>query len=136
LLIDLDHKLNKKAPWYAKRTWIQEPLAIFIIALPLATLFSVIDKFFFVLILLLYVAHILLDYLCIFEAQPLAPFFKIKKKEGLGIFIPDDLFRKSENSRKWTKRVKVKKIKGISENYFTIISILLLFSSILIRFWG
>ncbi|MGC8993666.1 MAG: hypothetical protein ACP5JK_02780, partial [Candidatus Aenigmatarchaeota archaeon] len=109
---------------------------IFLIALPLAILFSIINKLFFLLLLIPYTTHIFLDYLCVFEAKPLAPFSKIKKKEGLGIFIPDELFRKSENSRKWTKRVKVKKIKGISENYFTIISILLLFSSILIRFLG
>jgi hypothetical protein len=74
-----------------------------------------------------------LDYLCVFETYPLAPLLKIKKKEGLGIFIPDDLFVRHEDSKKWARRVKIKKIRGISENYFTIFALLLLIFILLIK---
>jgi len=125
VLIDLDHKINKKAPWYRKRTWVQEPLGFVFIGLPLAYLLSLIDKNLFILVSIPYLSHIFLDYLCIFETYPLAPFSKIKKEEGFGIFIPDDLFIKSKNSKKWSERVKNKKIRRISENYFTIFNLIL-----------
>ncbi len=126
VLLDLDHKFNKKAPWYHRRTWIQEPLGFIFIGLPLARLLSLIDKSFFILVSIPYLSHILLDYICIFETYPLAPFLKVRKKEGIGIFIPDDLFVKSENSEKWIKRVKSKSINGVSENYFTLFNLVLL----------
>lgn len=125
VLIDYDHKFNEKAQWHHRRTWIQEPLGLIIIGLPLSFIFGMIDKLFFVLILVPYASHILLDYLCIFETSPLAPFSRIKKKEGFGIFIPDSLFIKSENTKKWIRRVKDKNIKGVSENYFTILNFLI-----------
>jgi len=121
-LIDYDHLLNKKAPWYRKRTWLQEPTGLVMVGLPLSFLLARINKIFFILILVPYAGHIFLDYLCIFEAYPLSPFLKIKKREGLGIFIPDSLV-KSEVNRKWKQRVKARKIKAISENYFTPFSI-------------
>ena len=125
VLIDLDHKFNRRAPWYHKRTWIQEPLGFVLVGLPLALVLSLINKNFFILVLVPYFSQTLLDYLCVYEAYPLAPFSKIKKKEGWGLFIPDNLLVKSENSRKWAERIKVKKIKGISENYFTIFNLIL-----------
>ena len=126
--IEKAEKQNK--PWYHRRTWIEEPLGFVFIAIPTALLFSFINKIFLILILVPYGTHILLDYLCIFETCPLAPLsYKIKKREGLGIFIPDDLFRKSENSRRWEKRVRDKGIKGISENFFTIFNFILLIIS-------
>lgn len=78
------------------------------VGLPLAFILSRIDKAFFILVSIPYLSHILLDYLCVFEARPLAPLFRIKKKEGLGIFIPDDLY-KSVNSKRWKERAKAKK---------------------------
>ncbi len=133
VLIDYDYKFNRKAPWYHKRTWIQEPLGFILVGLPLAFILSLFNKNFFILVLAPYFSHVLLDYLCIFGTYPLAPFSKIKKKEGFGIFIPDDLFIKSENPRNWTRRVKVKKIKGISENYFTIFNLILLITILLFK---
>lgn len=124
VLIDYDHKLNKKAPWYHKRTWVQEPFGFVIIGLPLALILSAINKNFFILVSISYVSHIFLDYLCIYETCPLAPFSNIKKREGLGIFVPD--------SKKWLKRVKRKKMKGVSENYFLFFNLILL--AILILF--
>lgn len=94
--------------------------------MPLAHLLSLIDRNFFILVSIPYLSHIFLDYLCIFETYPLAPLLEVKKREGLGIFIPDDLLVKSENSEKWIKRAKSKKINGISENYFTIFNLALL----------
>ena len=115
VLIDFDHKFSKRTPWYRKRTWIQEPFGLIIIGLPISFILGMIDEIFFFLILIPYALHIFLDYLCIFETYPLAPFSKIRKREGFGIFIPDNLFLKSENSRKWEQRVKAKNIKGISK---------------------
>lgn len=133
VLIDLDHLFNKKAPWYLKRTWIQEPMGLLVIGIPLAFLLSLVDKSLFPLVLVPYGSHILLDYLCIFEARPLAPFFDIRKKEGWGIFVPDDLFHRSENSRRWVMRVKSKGIKGVSENYFTVFNLIFLVSVIVYK---
>jgi len=126
VLIDCDHTLNKKSPWYHKRTWIQEPFGLVTIGLPLSFILGVIDKIFFILVLVPYATHVLLDYLCVFETFPLAPFSKIKKREGLGIFIPDGLFIKSENSKRWARRIEEKNIRGISENYFTVFNLVFL----------
>lgn len=114
VFIDFDHYLNKNTPWYRRRTWIQEPFGFVIIGLPLAFLLSKVNEVFLFMIIIPYGSHIVLDYLCIFEAYPLAPFSRIKKREGLGIFVP--------NSKEWKERVKAKKIKAISENWFTLIT--------------
>ena len=127
VLIDFDHVLNRDAPWFMKRTWIQEPTGYAIIGFPLALLLGVLDKTFTPLTLASYGSHILLDYLCVFEARPFAPFLDVRKREGLGIFIPDDFFHSSPNSRRWRERVKAMGIKGVSENYFTPFALLLLF---------
>lgn len=126
VLVDLDHMLNKDAPWYLKRTWIQEPTGLLLVGLPLALLLGMIDKSFIPLVLVPYGSHILLDYLCIFEARPLAPFLDVRKREGLGIFVPDDPLHKSENSRRWAVRAKAMGVRGVSENYFTLFSLALL----------
>ncbi len=124
---------REEKPWYHKRTWIEEIPGLILIGIPLAYLLSFINAKFFWFVLIPYLTHILCDYLCIFEATPFDPFIKWKKKEGWGIFIPDDLIWKSENSVRWAHRVKVKKLKGISENYFTPFAILFLLFSILTR---
>lgn len=113
VLIDYDHKFGKKKPWYHQRTWVQEPFGFILIGLPLALILSLINKIFFVLVIIPYLSHIFLDYLCVFETFPLAPFSKIKKKEGIGIFIP--------SSEKWKRRIK----KGISESYFLYFNLIL-----------
>jgi membrane-bound metal-dependent hydrolase YbcI (DUF457 family) len=119
VLIDLDHAFGDK-PWHLRRTWLQELGGFLVLGLPLALVLSRVNGEFFILVSVPYISHILLDYLCVFEARPLAPFSGVKKKEGLGIFIPDDLY-KSANSKRWKRRAKAKKLKGISENYFTLI---------------
>ncbi len=133
-LIDQDHKLNKKAKWYFKRTWIQEPFSILLIAFPAYLLVSVFNKFFAACLLITWIAHIIADYLCVFPAKPLAPFNnKIIKPEGYGIFYPDTLIFSSENEIKWKARIKRKRIKAISENWFTAFLILLVLMKILVN---
>ncbi len=129
LLLDLDHYFTKK-PWYKKRSWVQEPFGFLFIGLPLAFFCSFIKNHFFWLVVIPYLSHLTLDYLCIFETYPLAPFLeKIRKKEGFGIFIPDSLFP-TENSKKWKIRVRKKKIKGISENYFSAVLLILILAEL------
>ncbi len=135
VLIDLDHVFNKKAPWYMKRTWIQEPTGLIFLGLPLGLILRTFDPTFFWLVMAPYATHIVLDYLCIFPAKPFAPFFDYTKREGLGVFIPDTLLRRSENSSLWHKRVKEKGIRGVSENYFTPIAISMLLLVILLKFF-
>ena len=133
ILIDYDHIFNKKAHWYHKRTWIQEPFVFVLIGLTLAAILSLVKKIFFILVIVPFLGHIFLDYLCVHEACPLAPFSKIKKKEGLGIFISDNLFVRSQNSKKWAERVKARNIEGVSENYFTLFNLVLLIIILLFK---
>ncbi len=133
VLIDLDHLVNKRAPRHHKRTWIQEPLGLVLIGIPLATLLyrltANISAFY--MIIVPYASHILLDYLCIFEADPLSPITKrFRKKEGLGIFYPDSLV-KGSNERYWNSRVNERGYRAISENYFTPIALALLILAII-----
>lgn len=126
VLIDLDHKLNKNAPWYHKRTWVQEPLGLLIVGLPLACFLGFFDQQLFYAVLAPYASHVLLDYLCVFEAEPFAPLLRIKKREGLGLFVPDDLFHRSINSARWKEKAENKGWRAISENYFTPVNLAIL----------
>ena len=110
VLIDLDHLYKRKErPWYRRRTWIQEPLGLVFIAFPVAFFLSLLDRRFLLLTLISYSAHIFLDYICVKEAFPLAPFSRIKRSERLRIF--DSIFQKSGK---------------ISEIYFLILNLILL----------
>ena len=117
VLIDLDHFYKKiKRPREARRTWVQEPFGLILLGFPLAFLLNLLNKSFLWLTLIPYSSHIFLDYLCVFEAFPLAPFSKIKKPKGMGIFIPSHY--------NW-------KMKGkISENYFLFINLILFLISL------
>lgn len=101
--------------------------------MPLAVILSLVNKIFFILVIVPFLGHIFLDYLCVHEACPLAPFSKIKKKEGLSIFIADNLFVRSQNSKKWAERVKAKNIEGVSENYFTLFNLVLIIIILLFK---
>lgn len=81
ILIDYDHIFNEKAHWYHKRTWIQEPFGFVLIGLPLAVIINLVNKIFFILVIIPFWGHIFLDYLCVHEACLLAPFSQIKKKK-------------------------------------------------------
>jgi hypothetical protein len=129
-LIDIDHFLNKKAPWYHKRTWIQEPFGVIFIGLPLAILLSFFNKIYFILVIVPYISHLILDYLCTYRTYPLSPFSNWEKEEGKGIFFADNLFSKTRNSIKWQNRTNSR---GISENYFTLFNFILLIFVILVK---
>lgn len=126
-LVDLDHLLNKKAPWYHKRTWIQEPFGFLVIGFPIAIALSFLNKSFFLLVLIPYASHLILDYFCIHEAYPLAPFSKLKKREGFGIFRADFPFIRMDYSKSWKRRIESIHHVTVSENYFLIFNLCLLF---------
>ena len=100
--MDLDHIVNKfrHKSEYHLRSFIQEPFAILIIGIPLGLVFYIIfnSLLYFWLCPLLYTVHIFLDYICIFETCPLAPFsYRIMKPEGYGLILP---FAPEWNKRK------------------------------------
>jgi len=97
-------------------------LGTLIIGLPLAIITYIIfgELMLALAIIIPYVSHVVLDYLCIFEAYPLDPLTRrIVKREGIGIFYPDTLWR-SSNSNRWISRVRMKGYRAVSENFFTL----------------
>lgn len=92
-LIDLDHIVNllRKENRYHLRSFIQEPLAIPMIGIPIGLIISFLLSSFiyFWLVIGVYSSHIILDYISTFEALPLDPFTKkIVKPETMGIVFP------------------------------------------------
>ncbi len=88
--IDLDHLVAYKfRPKNHLRTFIQEPLAILLIGVPSGLVIAYFLGFdYFWAVICLYGAHVLSDYLCIFETWPLDPFnTKIVKEEGRGVVV-------------------------------------------------
>ena len=92
-LIDLDHVVNylRKENRYHLRSFVQEPLAIPMIGIPVGLILSFVFNSFiyFWLVIGVYSSHIILDYICTFEALPLDPFSKkYKKPETKGFIFP------------------------------------------------
>ena len=92
-LIDLDHVVNllRKERRYHLRSFIQEPLAIPMIGIPIGIVLSLLlgSFIYFWLVICVYSSHILLDYICNFEALPLDPFTKkYVKPETMGFVFP------------------------------------------------
>ena len=109
LLPDLDHffgYIRKSILQY--RTWVQEPAGLVAIGLPVAYIASKSNPLFFFVVILAFLGHILLDYLCTHETFPLAPFTYKIKKSRFGFFRYT-----RENGR------------GVSESYFFIFNIFL-----------
>ncbi|MFX0140616.1 MAG: metal-dependent hydrolase [Candidatus Hodarchaeota archaeon] len=105
-LLDLDHliKYNSRSKSHL-RSFIQEHLAILMIGVPVGLALGFYLGFnYFWAVISLYSAHIIADYLCIFETYPLDPFnTKIVKEEGEGLVIPLSIYwkkRKAEFSGK------------------------------------
>lgn len=120
LIIDLDHLLPGRLK--RKRRWIQEPFGIILFSCILFFILRLNWKISF----LIPFSHLFLDYLCIYEAYPLAPFtYKVKKPICFGVVIPDDLLN-SKHAKFWKRLAKIYNCKGISENYVTLIFLLLL----------
>ena len=84
--VDLDYffqTLLKKPPTY-RRTWIQEPLSLLILALPIGLLLGQYKPIFLNMTLIPFSLHILLDLITIHTIRPLAPFSS--KELNLGFF--------------------------------------------------
>lgn len=92
-LIDLDHVINylRGESRYHLRSFIQEPLAIPMIGIPIGIILSYLlgSWVYFWLVIGVYSSHIVLDYMSTFEALPLDPFTKkVKKPETMGFVFP------------------------------------------------
>ena len=115
VLVDLDVfikiVLNKKAEHH--RTWLQEPLGIVLIGIPLGLLLSAVKPYYFFLAVVPYLAHVVLDYLTLHKVRPLAPFSK--KQVEVGFFRPYP-------NAKWLQNNQ----KGFSENYFLLLNVIML----------
>ena len=119
-LLDLDHLfMYKYRSKYHLRTFIQEPFAILIIGIPSALISGhFLGSNYFWAVLSIYSAHIIADYVCIFETWPLDPFnTKIVKREGYGIILP--------LSKVWQER-KAEFPRKINEKYILIFLIFLI----------
>ena len=92
-LIDLDHLVNyfRGENRYHLRSFIQEPLGIAMIGIPVGIVLSFLlgSFIYFWLVIGVYSSHIILDYISTFEALPLDPFTKkIVKPETMGFVFP------------------------------------------------
>ena len=114
VLLDLDHaakKLFTKEKMYL-RTWIQEPFGFAVIGISIAVILSVLVKpYYFALVLVPYLSHIVLDYLTVNEVSPFAPFSKKRFRLGFIRQFPESVYSSSYK-------------KGISENYVLAVNIL------------
>lgn len=115
VLIDLDQLIGKllKKPVHHRSTWIEEPFGLLFIGIPVGLLLSLVDKSYFFLVTIPYLSHIILDYLTTHHQSPLAPFSKKEiKLKGFKAYPHPPWYTGKE--------------KGISENYFTILMIIIL----------
>ncbi len=117
VLIDKTQKLGpnfEKKPTYHKRMWIEEPFGLILVCVPLGAILSLIKPQYFLMAVIPYAIHILLDYMVVHEVCPLAPFSN-KNVWLKGIF-------KAEPSKKWHKWTKGKP----SENYLIVANVIFL----------
>lgn len=114
MLLDLDHIakwLFTKEKKYL-RTWVQEPFGFMIIGIPVAIALSILfEPYYFMLVLVPYLSHIILDYLTVNEVSPLAPFSKKRFRLGFVRQFPESIYSRAHK-------------KGISENYVLACNIL------------
>lgn len=101
-----------KKPINHRRTWVEEPFGIIILGLPLGFLLYFIEPNYLPITIISYACHIGLDYLTIHEVSPFSPFFDKKIKTGVFKSFPRAAWFKGN--------------KGISENYVTLLNIILL----------
>ena len=132
VLVDLDH-LVSRGPWWHRRTWIQEITGLLLVGVPLALAANTLWPGAWAYILPPYASHVALDYLCVFEARPLDPLPRPLKREGLGIFYPDTLWR-SENTGRWRRRVAERGYRAVSENLYTPVAAALLAAALFLCF--
>ena len=111
VLVDLDlaYSIINRNPRHHLRTWVQEPLAILIIGLPIAVILSLVKPYYLLMVLIPYASHVLLDYITIHEVEPFAPFSKKKINVGIVRAFPAK-----------------PAIKAVSEHYMLMLNIILL----------
>lgn len=76
ILVDADviiATLRKKGQAHHLRTWIQEPVSLLILWLPIGLVLGLVDTTYIFATLITVAAHIIADYLTIHEVTPLAP---------------------------------------------------------------
>lgn len=122
VLIDLNQLIGRKTgkPSKHTRTWIEEPFGLIFIGIPIGIILSLIKKEYFFMTIIPFGLHIIMDYITIHEVSPLDPFSK--KTINMGFF-------KSNPPPSWYTG----KEKGIPENYFSILNIIILIVIIIAR---
>lgn len=115
VLLDQNQKIGKylKKPNKHTRTWIEEPCGLIFIGIPIGVILSIIKKDYFFMVIIPYSLHIIQDYITIHEVSPFAPFSNKNIKVG---------FFKSVPPASWYTGNE----KGISENYFLILIIIMM----------
>ncbi len=85
VLIDLDILVGRRLgkPRHHSRTWVQEPFGVLILAVPIGLIAQQFIAHGFILVIIPYASHIILDYLSHHEVSPLAPFKKWDIRVGL-----------------------------------------------------
>lgn len=117
VLLDLDFLSIRTftAKKNATRTFLQEPVGLLLVAIPLGLLFSnLFGTVYFWLTIIPYALHILLDYMVIHTVYPYAPFSK--KPFSTGFIL--SVFPTSKNIRKFDT---------LNENYVMVILLSILF---------
>lgn len=85
VLVDLDLVVNKffHTEKQYRRSFIQEPLGIFIVGFPLSWAAGLVNSLYFWMALTSYVSHVCADYLTVHQVRPWAPLSKKSIKLGL-----------------------------------------------------
>lgn len=85
VLIDLDILVGRRLgkPRHHSRTWMQEPFGVLLLGVPIGLVAQQLIAHGFILVIIPYASHIILDYLSHHEVSPLAPFKKWDVQVGL-----------------------------------------------------
>jgi len=76
VLVDLDILVGRwiGKPRHHSRTWVQEPFGVLLLGIPLGLIAQQFLTNGFLLVVIPYASHIILDYLSLHEVSPFAPF--------------------------------------------------------------
>lgn len=115
VLIDTDQLIGRyiKKPVGHRRTWIEEPFGLLFFGVPAGLILSAFKPEYFLMTIIPYGLHIVMDYISIHKVSPLAPF---SDREYLVGFI------RAFPRYNWC----TEEHKGIPEYYFTVINVLAL----------
>ncbi|MBN2566762.1 metal-dependent hydrolase [Candidatus Woesearchaeota archaeon] len=99
------------------RSWLQEPFGVLAVAVPIGAVLSLIRPEYFLMTVVPYGSHVIIDYLALHKVKPLAPFRDDTYWTGFVIGWP---------RAPWHTGAE----KGIPENYLTAALLLALFLSL------